>query len=347
MYERLRDDILRGQLPPGDKLRIEFVSERYDAGHSPVREALNRLSSDGLVDRRDQRGFYVAAASVADLLELTRTRCWLEEIGLRESMRAFTPEWEEGVVLAHAPARSRMPRSISPDEYQENPEWERLHRAFHRSLIAGCGSRWLLGFCDQLADQAYRYRQLSVQRVYPKRKEKDEHEAIVQCRPRTRRRPGRGLADRALPQDRRHHSRQRRQRARHRRHPRAWRARIDKSPPEHAASLFHHRRQPMNHKLLCTVALLSAGLVHAQDVQSEKTVGMKLAIELVSAAVEECSAKGYNTVAAVVDRSGYLKALVRADNARPHAIDIAIRKAHTSAMVGYETGRWPRTSRKA
>jgi len=178
VYERLRDDILRGQLAPGGKLRIEFVSERYDAGNSPVREALNRLSSDGLVDRRDQRGFYVAAASVADLLELTRTRCWLEEIGLRESIRAFTPGWEEGMVLA-LHRLGRVPRSISPDTYQENPEWERLHRAFHRSLIAGCGSRWLMGFCEQLADQAYRYRQLSARQVFPKRKEKNEHQAIV------------------------------------------------------------------------------------------------------------------------------------------------------------------------
>jgi DNA-binding GntR family transcriptional regulator len=180
VYERLRGDILRGELVPGHKLRIEFVSERYAAGNSPVREALNRLSSDGLVHRRDQRGFYVAPASAEDLVELTRTRCWLEETGLRESMRVFAPEWEEGVLLAlHRLAR--IPRSTSPAEYHENPEWERLHRAFHRSLIAGCGSRWLMAFCDQLADQAYRYRQLAVQRIYPKRKEKNEHEAIAQA----------------------------------------------------------------------------------------------------------------------------------------------------------------------
>ncbi len=180
VYERLRSDILRGELVPGHKLRIEFVSERYAAGNSPVREALNRLSTDGLVDQRDQRGFCVAQASAEDLVELTRTRCWLEEVGLRESMRMFAHTWEEGVVLA-LHRLSRIPRSTSPAEYHENTEWERLHRAFHRSLIAGCGSRWLLAFCDQLADQAYRYRQLAVQRVYPKRKEKDEHEAIVQA----------------------------------------------------------------------------------------------------------------------------------------------------------------------
>lgn len=180
VYTRLRGDILRGAIAPGHKLRIEFVSERYAAGNSPVREALNRLSSDGLVQRRDQRGFYVAPASAEDLVELTRTRCWLEETGLRESMRLHTPEWEEGVLLA-LHRLSRIPRSTTPKEYSENPEWERLHRAFHRSLIAGCGSRWLLAFCDQLADQAYRYRQLAVQHVYPKRKEKDEHAAIAQA----------------------------------------------------------------------------------------------------------------------------------------------------------------------
>jgi DNA-binding GntR family transcriptional regulator len=180
VYERLRGDILRGELEPGHKLRIEFVSERYAAGNSPVREALNRLSSDGLVQRRDQRGFYVAAASAEDLVELTRTRCWLEETGLRESMRVYSPAWEEGVLLA-LHRLSRIPRSTSPAEYRENPEWEQLHRAFHRSLIAGCGSRWLLAFCDQLADQAYRYRQLAIQRIYPKRKEKDEHAAIAQA----------------------------------------------------------------------------------------------------------------------------------------------------------------------
>lgn len=87
------------------------------------------------------------------------------------------------------------------------------------------------------------------------------------------------------------------------------------------------------------VAFMSAGLVQAQDMGSEKTVALALALDMAEAAVADCSASGYNTVAVVVDRSGYMKALVRADNARPHAIDIAERKAHTAAMLGYETSR--------
>jgi DNA-binding GntR family transcriptional regulator len=143
-----------------------------------VREALNRLTSEGLVERRDQRGFAVASVSDVDLHEITRTRCWLEEIALRKSIEGRTPEWEEQLVLAHH-RLSRTPRSLSPERFENNPAWEPLHRAFHVALISNCGSRWLIGFCEQLADQLYRYRQLSLKRVFPKRHELDEHQVVV------------------------------------------------------------------------------------------------------------------------------------------------------------------------
>jgi DNA-binding GntR family transcriptional regulator len=177
VYDRLRADILSGELAPGSKLRIEFLRRRYQTGSSPIREALNRLSSDGLIDRKEQRGFFVAQVSADDLRELTQTRCWLEGLALRESMAAHPVEWEEQIVLS-THRLSRVPRS-SGDPYLENPEWERLHREFHRSLISACGSRWLRMYCGQLGDQAYRYRQLAMQSNFPKRDEQKDHRAIM------------------------------------------------------------------------------------------------------------------------------------------------------------------------
>ncbi len=178
LYDRLRIDLLAGRFEPGRKLQIEFLTEHYGAGQTPVREALNRLTADGLVERRDQRGFAVAGVSASDLIEITNTRCWLEEIALRKSMAAGSAQWEEEVLLAcHRLAKT--PRSLQQDLYEENLEWERLHRAFHYSLISACGSRWLIGFCEQLADQLYRYRQLSVKTVFPRRHERDEHDALL------------------------------------------------------------------------------------------------------------------------------------------------------------------------
>lgn len=180
LYDQLRTDILGGLLEPGVKLAIEALTERYGVSATPLREALNRLISDGLVERREQRGFVVAGISAADLGEITKTRAWLEEIALRESMAAHSTAWEEALVLAHH-RLARTPRSLSESRFEDNPAWEPLHRAFHRALIAGCGSRWLLGFCEQLADQHHRYRRLSAPRAFVKRGVKAEHQQLMEA----------------------------------------------------------------------------------------------------------------------------------------------------------------------
>ena len=180
VYDQLRGDLLGGELEPGAKLAIEALAERYQASATPLREALNRLVSDGLVERREQRGFVVAAISAEDLAEITKTRCWLEEIALRESIAAHSTDWEEALVLAHH-RLSRTPRSLSDSRFEDNPEWEPLHRAFHRALIAGCGSRWLLAFCDQLADQHHRYRRLSAPRAFARRGVSSEHQQLMEA----------------------------------------------------------------------------------------------------------------------------------------------------------------------
>jgi DNA-binding GntR family transcriptional regulator len=180
LYDRLRCDLLGGVLEPGSKLAIEALAERYEASQTPLREALNRLVADGLVERREQRGFVVAGISEADLAEITKTRCWLEEIALRESIAGRTTAWEEALVLAHH-RLARTPRSLSESRFEDNPEWEPLHRAFHRALIAGCGSRWLLNFCEQLADQHHRYRRLSAPRAFAKRGVKTEHQQLLEA----------------------------------------------------------------------------------------------------------------------------------------------------------------------
>ena len=180
MFDALRADIVGGRFEPGGKLAIEALAERYGASATPLREALNRLVADGLVERREQRGFAVAPISAADLAEITKTRCWLEEIALRQSIAARDAQWEEALVLAHH-RLARTPRSLSETHFEDNPAWEPLHRAFHRALIAGCGSRWLLGFCEQLADQHHRYRRLSAPRAFAKRGVKSEHQALMEA----------------------------------------------------------------------------------------------------------------------------------------------------------------------
>lgn len=179
-YDRLRADVLSGQWLPGRKLPMHELRARYQVGASPLREALNRLASEEWVVHSDQRGFTVAQVSAEHLEDLVATRISVESMALAQSIERRTPAWEEQLVLAFH-RLSRTPRSTSSESFRENVEWERLHREFHFALLGGCGSPLLLGFCAQLYDRAYRYRQLAAQKAHRRRNELDEHRVLFEA----------------------------------------------------------------------------------------------------------------------------------------------------------------------
>lgn len=132
------------------------------------------------MDRSDQRGFSVTALKWDELPTLAQTRARLESLALRDAIAARDTAWEhELVLLVHQ--LSRTPRSLATAQYVPNPEWETLHREFHRVLLARCPSRWLRGFCDSLADEAYRFRQVAAGRSFSSRNEHAEHVAIFEA----------------------------------------------------------------------------------------------------------------------------------------------------------------------
>ncbi len=129
-YAQMKLDIISGRLAPGAKLKIETLRQDYNVGTSPIREALSLLTSDHFVERIDQRGFRVSNVSGDEFDELLRTRCWLEERALRESIARGSTAWEEKVVIANY-RLSRIPRSQSDDHFVANEQWEIAHKDFH------------------------------------------------------------------------------------------------------------------------------------------------------------------------------------------------------------------------
>ena len=180
IYERLKSDILETRLEPGRKLQLRFLTEHYDAGQTPLREALNRLTTEDLVVGKEQRGFFVKPVSLEELRELTKTRRWVEGLALKESISNATSDWEEALLVAHH-RLDRTPRSLDPERFETNPEWERLHKAFHLLLISNCGSRPLIGFCQQLAERLQRYRALSSRKAFRVRNAAQEHADILKA----------------------------------------------------------------------------------------------------------------------------------------------------------------------
>lgn len=171
-YAALRRMIVVGELPPGEKLKIDTLRKSLDTGASPVREALSLLVSDQLVERLDQRGFRTASASRGNFEEILMLRCHLEEMALRRSIISGDQIWEENLVLAH----HRMVRQ----DREDVEAFEERHKAFHMALLSACDSPILLKFCNQLYDLNVRYRYLAGRASgYQKRDVSNEHGDIL------------------------------------------------------------------------------------------------------------------------------------------------------------------------
>lgn len=180
----LRDDILAARLTPDTRLRIVELQKRYDLGISPLREALLRLISEGLVVAQGQRGFAVASVSLEELQDLTRARIRLESLLLTEAIALGDAEWETGIVAAF----HRLSRTPLPEDHhdaQATAHWESCHRAFHDALVAGCGSPWLLRMHTQLGEHSERYRRIrlfhSVAPAQMIRNVNEEHQLLMQA----------------------------------------------------------------------------------------------------------------------------------------------------------------------
>lgn len=164
VYIQLREDILFGQYDPLAKLKLDGLRNRYEASANTIREALVRLVSEGFVDAEGQRGFSVAAVSRADLQDIIETRILLESQAVRLSLAEADLHWEGEVMAAHY-RLAKAEEMADEDHDRHRNLLEQYDCDFHRTIISGCHSQWVLRFHALSYDHALRYRSEAVKRV--------------------------------------------------------------------------------------------------------------------------------------------------------------------------------------
>lgn len=92
VYEVLRESIARGVLAPGERLRQDELAEAIGVSRIPVRSALLRLESDGLITFHPYRGAVVNHLTVAEMREIYEIRALLEARALRNVAKDMSPE---------------------------------------------------------------------------------------------------------------------------------------------------------------------------------------------------------------------------------------------------------------
>lgn len=180
IYASIRESILTGQLTPGKKLKISELAGRYDVSLNVVREALNRLTGELLVDVAPQQGFSVRGLYPDELIDLTEQRITFESIALRKAIASGDIEWQ-GRLIASNHRLVHTPQTLPESPDKLNPEWHSRHEDFNFIMMENCGSKWLFLMIKQLAE-AYLIYQRVLLPVVPDQGERDtDHNALLQA----------------------------------------------------------------------------------------------------------------------------------------------------------------------
>lgn len=180
MLELLRGDILSGRRAPGSRLQFAELVASYGCSVGVVREALQRLAGENLVEAEANQGFHVVSVSIPDLIDLTDARCELEATALRLAINAVSlAQQGEAIAAMHVLDGTAQFDETDPQRFSE--AWVEAHNAFHRTLLSACPNRRILGIASSLREAAELYRRWSAPIADRDRDISGEHHAILEA----------------------------------------------------------------------------------------------------------------------------------------------------------------------
>jgi DNA-binding GntR family transcriptional regulator len=189
--ERLREQILNGDLHEGEQLRQDAIAKEFQVSRIPVREALLHLEAEGLITTVANRGAVVSALSPEEIEELFDIRSVLECHALRLAIPNMT---EEHFALAEKVLKE-YERALDKDA--EVGTWGQLNWKFHSALYAPANRPGLMSLIKVLNNNCDRYTRLHLLITRSLHRSGKAHRAILMvCKTRN--------ADKATEELRRH-----------------------------------------------------------------------------------------------------------------------------------------------
>lgn len=146
----LRRALLAGEIKPGERIRVADLEKSFGVSHIPIREAVRRLETEGLIIALPQRAAVAAGVDLDDLAGLYDLRRIVECDVIRRSVASMTPETTTVV-------REALDLLEAVVEDHESPRFWELHRDFHWALLEPGATAWIERVLNQawLASQRY------------------------------------------------------------------------------------------------------------------------------------------------------------------------------------------------
>lgn len=176
VYQTLRNAIMQGELGPGERLRTEDIAQRLGVSPIPVREALQLLQSERLVETVPHVGARVARISHSSVLEVFTVMEGLELVATRTAAaRMSAVDLRQLTALLET-----MDRLLDAGSYDE---WADRNTEFHRMIAAITDMPILLEMTERVLNQWDRIRRYYLKGALTQRlrQSQAEHHAIVRA----------------------------------------------------------------------------------------------------------------------------------------------------------------------
>lgn len=172
-YRLIKEKVVTLELPPSAVIDEHVLMEELGLGRTPIREALQRLDSEGLVNIVPRRGTFVNDISVTDLQKIFELRIVLEGFCARLAARRITKEQLEGM--------EAVLEDLKRLEGGDAQALMSIDKRFHRLLYAGSDNEFLAEILDRLYDMSLRLWYLVLNRLSEVRHSIEQHTQVFEA----------------------------------------------------------------------------------------------------------------------------------------------------------------------
>jgi DNA-binding GntR family transcriptional regulator len=149
IYRELRRSIILGHRTPGERLDLEALTKSYGTSVTPVRDALQMLSQEGLVTIKPRSGYFVTRITLKQLRDMLELREILEVASVERAAARITDEQLEQLEHVHA--------GYTADDDEANDRYASENRRFHYLIAQASGNQELTEMLGRLHDRLARF----------------------------------------------------------------------------------------------------------------------------------------------------------------------------------------------
>lgn len=149
IYREIRRSIIMGHRKPGERLDVEALARQFETSVTPVRDALQMLSQEGLVTIKPRSGYFVVRITLKQLRDMLQLRKILEMAAIEQAALRMNPELIQELRSVHA--------GYTGDDDESYDRYTDENRRFHYLVALASGNFELAELIGHLHDRLARF----------------------------------------------------------------------------------------------------------------------------------------------------------------------------------------------